>query len=68
MSKYTEALQKGMQRVNQLTTDYAECLEKGQHGMAAVIRGELSAARSHLEGMTLAGEFFLGHGRADRDE
>lgn len=56
MSEYTDALKKGMQRVNALTSDYAEALEKGNHGMAAVIRGELSAARSYLQGMTDAGE------------
>ena len=59
MSEYTEALKRGMQRVNRLTSDYAECLEKGQHGMAAVIRGELTAARSYLQGMTDAGELRL---------
>ena len=62
MSAYTDALKKGMQRVNDLTADYAECLEKGNHGMAAVIRGELSAARSHLQGMTYAGEVLLAAG------
>ena len=56
MSEYTDALKQGMQRVNQLTSDYAECLEKGQHGMAAVIRGELTAARSYLQGLTDAGD------------
>ena len=56
MSEYTEALKKGMQRVNALTADYAEALEKGQHGMAAVIRGELMAARAYLQGMTDAGD------------
>jgi hypothetical protein len=55
-SKYTEALRAGMERVHKLTADYADCLEKGQHGMAAVIRGELSSARSNLEGLTEAYE------------
>ena len=59
MSDYTDALKQGMQRVNQLTSDYADCLEKGQHAMAAVIRGELSAARAYLQGMTDAGELRL---------
>lgn len=67
MSKYTDALKAGMERVNDLTTSYADALEQGQHGMAAVIRGELSAARSYLQGMTDAGEFFLGHGRSDNE-
>ena len=59
MSEYTDALKQSMQRVNQLTSDYADCLEKGQHGMAAVIRGELTAARSYLQGLTDAGELRL---------
>ena len=59
MSEYIDALKQGMERVNKLTSDYAECLEKGQHGMAAVIRGELTAARSYLQGMTDAGELRL---------
>ncbi len=58
MSAYTDALKQGIQRVNQLTADYADLLENGKHGMAAVIRGELSAARAHLQGMTDAGEYF----------
>ena len=59
MSKYTDACKAGIQRVNQLTADYADCLEKGQHGMAAVIRGELTAARSYLHGLTDAGDMLI---------
>ena len=59
MSEYVDALKQGIQRVNQLTTDYADALEKGQHGVAAVIRGELTAARAYLQGMTDAGELRL---------
>ncbi len=59
MSAYTDALKQGMERINKLTADYADLLEKGQHGMAAVVRGELTAARSHLQGMTEAGKYFL---------
>lgn len=59
MSEYTDALKRGMQRVSALTSDYANCLERGQHGMAAVIRGELTAARAYLQGMTDAGELRL---------
>ena len=58
MSAYTDALKQGIQRVSQLTADYADALETSQHGMAAVIRGELSAARAHLQGLTDAGEYF----------
>ena len=36
-----------MQRVNALTSDYADALEKGQHGLAAVIRGELDHRIEH---------------------
>lgn len=67
MSDYTDALKQGMQRVNQLTSDYAEALEKGQYGMAAVIRGELTAARSYLQGMTDAGELRLKQMSEDND-
>lgn len=59
MSTYTDALKQGMQRVNKLTTDYADALENGQHGMAAIIRGELTAARSYLQGMSDAGELLI---------
>jgi N-methylhydantoinase B/oxoprolinase/acetone carboxylase alpha subunit len=59
MSEYTEALKKGMQRVNALTQQYADALEISQHGVAAVIRGELTAARAYLQGMTDAGELRL---------
>ncbi len=59
MSAYTDACKAGIERVNQLTADYAECLEKGNHGMAAVIRGELTAARAYLQGITDAGKYFL---------
>ena len=62
MSAYTDALKQGIQRVNQLTADYADLLEKGQHGMAAVVRGELTAARAHLQGMTDVGEILLDAG------
>ena len=62
MSAYTDALKQGMQRVNALTADYADCLEKGNHAMAAVVRGELSAARAYLQGMTDAGELRLKEG------
>ncbi len=58
MSAYTEALAQGIQRVNQLTSDYAECLDKRQHGMAAVIRGEERSARAYLQGMKDAGKLF----------
>ena len=59
MSAYTDALKQGIQRVNQLTSDYAEALEMGEHGVSAVIRGELSAARSYRQGMTDAGELLV---------
>lgn len=67
MSAYTDALKQGIQRVNQLTADYADLLEKGQHGMAAVIRGELTAARAHLQGMQEAGEL-IWQGREGSNE
>lgn len=59
MSAYTEALKQGMQRVNQLTEDYAKYLEISQHGMAAVVRGELESARAYLQGLTDAGDYFI---------
>lgn len=62
MSAYTDALAQGIERVNELTSQYAECLKKGNHGMAAVVRGELSAARAYLQGMTDAGEVLVDEG------
>jgi len=59
MSAYTDALAQGRKRVNELAFQYAKCLEKGQHGMAAVLRGQESAARAHLQGMADAGEMLV---------
>jgi len=64
MSAYTEALKEGMQRVNELTADYQEALLAQDHGLAAVIRGQIGAARAYLQGMTDAGELML-QGRDD---
>ena len=58
MTTYTDALKRGMQRVNTLTADYEVALRVKDHGLAAVVRGELSAARSYLQGLTDAGEYF----------
>ena len=62
MSAYTDALKQGMQRVSKLTADYAEASEKRQHGLAAVLRGELKVARAYLQGMSDAGELLVDAG------
>lgn len=59
MSTYTDKLKEGMRRVTHLTHDYEVFLKTKQHGMAAVTRGELSAARAYLQGLTDAGEILL---------
>lgn len=63
MSKYTDACKAGIQRVHQLTNDYEAALRGKDHGLAAVIKGQLSAARAYLQGMTDAGEFFHENGK-----
>lgn len=59
MSEYTDALKRGMQRVTTLTNDYETALRIKDHGMAAVVRGQLSEARAYLQGLTDAGELRL---------
>lgn len=60
MSKYTDACKEGIQRVNDLTADYQEALLAKDHGLAAVIRGQLGSARSYLQGLSDAGEMLAG--------
>ena len=43
---YQELLKQGIQRVQELTNQYELYLKQKDHGMAAVTRGELSAARA----------------------
>lgn len=59
MSEYTDKLKEGMRRVNDLTADYQAALLAQDHGMAAVIRGQLGAARAYLQGLTDAGEMLI---------
>ena len=59
MSEYTDKCKEGIQRVNDLTADYQAALLAQDHGLAAIIRGQLSAARSYLQGLTDAGELLL---------
>ena len=53
---YQELLKQGIQRVQELTSQYELYLKQRDHGMAAVTRGELSAARAWLQGAIAAGE------------
>ena len=62
MSKYTEKCKEGIQRVTMLTADYQEALLAKDHGMAAIIRGQLSAARAYLQGLTDAGDLLIDAG------
>jgi len=59
MSAYTNRCKEGIQRVAELTADYQEALLAKDHGMAAVIRGQLGAARAYLQGLYDAGEVLL---------
>ena len=62
MSAYIDAIAKGRQRVNELAFQYAKCLENGNHGMAAVLKGEESSARAYLQGMKDVGEILVNAG------
>lgn len=53
---YQELLKQGIQRVQDLTNQYEQFLKQKDHGMAAITRGELSAARAWLAGAVAAGE------------
>lgn len=59
MSTYTDALKEGMRRVMELTGDYEIALAQHDHGMAAIIRGQLGAARAYLQGLNDAGEMLI---------
>ena len=59
MSAYTDRCKEGIQRVTELTADYQEALLAKDHGMAAVIRGQLGAARAYLQGLTDAGDLLI---------
>lgn len=59
MSAYTDKCKEGIKRVNDLTADYQEALLAKDHGLAAIIRGQLSAARAYLQGLTDAGEVLI---------
>ena len=59
MSKYTDRCKEGIQRVNELTADYQEALLAQDHGLAAVIRGQIGAARAYLQGLSDAGELLI---------
>ena len=68
MSEYTDALKEGIRRVDTLTNDYVTALRVKDHGLAAVIKGQLSAARAYLQGMTDAGELRLKAELGDNNE
>ena len=59
MSAYTDACKAGIQRVTELTADYQEALLAQDHGMAAVIRGQIGAARAYLQGLSDAGDMLI---------
>ena len=59
MSDYTELCKEGIQRITMLTADYQEALLAKDHGLAAVIRGQLGAARAYLQGLTDAGDLLI---------
>lgn len=59
MSEYTDACKNGIERVTKLTANYEFYLKTNDHGLAAVTRGELTAARAYLQGLTDAGEMLI---------
>ena len=59
MSEYTDRCKEGIARVMELTADYEQALQVHDHGMAAIIRGQLGAARAYLQGLTDAGELLI---------
>lgn len=59
MSEYTDACKEGIERVTLLTADYQEALLAKDHGLAAVIRGQLGAARAYLQGLSDAGGMLI---------
>ena len=59
MSAYTDKCKEGIKRVNELTVDYQAALLAQDHGMAAVIRGQIGAARAYLQGLTDAGDMLI---------
>ena len=59
MSTYTDKCKEGIRRVTTLTADYETALRVQDHGLAAIIRGQLSAARAYLQGLTDAGEVLI---------
>lgn len=59
MCEYTEKCKEGIQRITLLTADYQEALLAKDHGLAAVIRGQLGAARAYLQGLTDAGDMLI---------
>lgn len=65
MSKYTDKLKEGMRRVTTLTNDYETALRVKDHGLAAIVRGQLGAARAYLQGLTDAGELLIDVGDAE---
>lgn len=62
MSAYSEGIKDAMRRVLHLTADYEAALKGKDFKMAAVIRGQLGAARAYLQGFSDAGEVLLGAG------
>ena len=58
-SAYTKALKEGITRVSDLTHNYTYLVRRGEHGLAAIVRGELDSARAHMTGMVLAHDLLM---------
>ena len=56
MSQYTDILKDSVRRINELTDQYRRCIEVQDRGLAAITKGELSAARAYAQGVIAAGE------------
>ena len=59
MSEYTDKCKEGIRRITLLTAEYQEALLAKDHGLAAVIRGQLGAARAYLQGLSDAGDLLI---------
>lgn len=57
MSEFANNCRNNCIRVAQLTADYKAALEKRDHALAAIIKGELNAARAYAQGYADAYEF-----------
>ena len=59
VSAYCAELKAGITRVSDLTHSYTHLVRRGEHGMAAIVRGELDQARAYMTGMVAAHDMLM---------